>query len=195
MNPLERLVRALRRLPSIGEKSANRLALHILRDSKGLAKELIEALTFVREKVRFCQNCENLTEEDLCSICKNTGRDRGLLCVVQEPVDLLMIERTGDYKGLYHILHGALSPLDGIGPEEIRIESLVKRVRKGGVTEVILATNPTPEGEATALYLKKALSPAGVRMTRIASGLPVGGTLEFSDAQTLSKSLDNRKEF
>lgn len=199
-NPLERLVRALSRLPGIGEKTATRLALFILRDTKGLAGDLTQALTFVREKVRFCKICQNLAEEELCSICRNPDRDRRLVCVVQEPVDLLTLEKTGEYKGLYHVLHGVLSPLDGIGPEEIRIEGLVSRIREtgcgeGGIKEVILATNPNAEGEATALYLKKILSPFGMKITRIASGVPVGGMLEYADAQTLSKSLDNRKEF
>lgn len=199
-NPLERLVRALSRLPGIGEKTATRLALFILRDTKGLAGDLTQALTFVREKVRFCKICQNLAEEELCSICRNPDRDRRLVCVVQEPVDLLTLEKTGEYKGLYHVLHGVLSPLDGIGPEEIRIEGLVSRIREtgrgeGGIKEVILATNPNADGEATALYLKKILSPFGMKITRIASGVPVGGMLEYADAQTLSKSLDNRKEF
>jgi recombination protein RecR len=194
-NPIERLVRALRRLPGIGEKSATRFALFVLRDSQGLANDLIDALTFVREKVKFCRLCQNLSEEELCSICGNSERDRRLVCVVQEPVDLLAVEKTEEYRGLYHILHGALSPLDGVGPDDIRIMSLVKRIQEGGVSEVILATNPNPEGETTALYLKKILAPLGVRLTRIASGVPVGGTLEYSDPQTLAKSLGNRKDF
>jgi recombination protein RecR len=194
-NPIDRLVRALRRLPGIGEKSATRLALFILRDDKELANDLVSALTFVREKVRFCKVCQNLSEEEICPICQDSNRDRRLICVVQEPVDLLAVEKTGEYRGLYHILHGALSPLDGIGPEDIRIQSLVKRIQEGGITEVILATNPNAEGEATALYLKKILSPFGIKITRIASGVPVGGTLEYTDAQTLSKALGNRKDF
>lgn len=195
MNPLERLVRALKRLPGVGEKSATRFALSILRDDKGLANDLIDALADVREKVKFCRLCQNLSEEELCSICRNSERDRRTVCVIQEPVDLLAVEKTGEYRGLYHILHGALSPLDGVGPDDIRIQSLVKRIQEGGIGEVILATNPNPEGETTALYLKKILSPFGLRVTRIASGVPVGGTLEYSDAQTLSKALVNRKDF
>ena len=193
--PLDRLVRALNRLPGIGEKSATRLALFILRDAGGLAGELIQSLTLLREKIRFCKICQNLTEEEPCPVCRDPARDRRLVCVVQEPQDLLVIERTGEYKGLYHTLHGALSPLDGIGPEEIRIKSLVRRVKEGEVREVILATNPNTEGEATALYLKKILAPFEVRITRIATGVPIGGTIEYTDARTLSKSLDNRKEF
>lgn len=191
-NPLERLVKALSRLPGLGEKSATRLALHVVRDTKGLADDLIAALTFVREKVHFCKICQNLTEEALCSICREPDRDARVICVVQEPVDLMMMERTGDYRGRYHVLHGALSPLDGIGPYEIRLQGLLQRIKDGGVTEVILATNPNPEGEATALYLKKALAGTGVTLTRLASGIPVGGTLEYTDAKTLSRALGNR---
>ncbi len=191
-NPIERLVKALSRLPGIGEKSAMRLALFIVRDTKGLADELIEALTFVREKVRFCRLCQNLTEEDLCAICREPDRDAHVICVVQEPVDLMMMERTSEYHGLYHVLHGVLSPLDGIGPEDIRLQGLVGRIKEGEVREVILATNPNPEGEATALYLKKIMAPLGVSLTRLALGLPVGGTLEYTDPKTLSKALGNR---
>lgn len=195
MRPLERLIRSLRRLPSIGEKSATRLALFILRDTKGLAQELIDSLSFVRDRVKFCKICQNLTEEDPCPLCRDSSRDPSVVCVVQEPVDLMMMEKTGTFKGLYHILHGAISPLDGIGPEEIRMEDLVRRVREGKIREVILATDQNAEGEATALYIKKALSPLGIKMTRIASGVPVGGTIEFTDPQTLARSLDNRREF
>lgn len=195
MRPLERLIRSLRRLPSIGEKSATRLALFILRDTKGLAQELIDTLSFVRDRVKFCKICQNLTEEDPCPLCRDSSRDPSVICVVQEPVDLMMMEKTGTFKGLYHILHGAISPLDGIGPEEIRMEDLVRRVREGKVREVILATDQNAEGEATALYIKQALSTLGTKMTRIASGVPVGGTIEFTDPQTLARSLDNRREF
>ncbi len=195
INPIDRLVAALTRLPGIGEKSAMRLALFIIRDTKGLALELSEALNVVRERVRFCKICQNLTEESLCRICQNQNRDAKVICVVQEPVDLLMMEKTGEYRGLYHVLHGALSPLDGVGPEDIRVKSLVQRIREGDVREVILATNPNPEGEATALFLKKALEPFSLKTTRIASGVPVGGTLEYTDAKTLAKSLGNRTEY
>lgn len=194
-NPIERLVKALSRLPGIGEKSAMRLALFIVRDAKGLSDELIGALTFVREKVRFCRLCQNLTEEDLCVICRDTDRDARVICVVQEPVDLMMMERTSEYRGLYHVLHGVLSPLDGIGPEDIRLQGLAQRIKEGQVREVILATNPNPEGEATALYLKKIMTPLGVSLTRLASGLPVGGTLEYTDPKTLSKALAHRIVF
>lgn len=195
MNPVDRLAAALNRLPGIGEKSAMRLTLFLVRDTKGLVGNLIDALNLVHEKVHFCGLCQNLTEGDICAVCRDPERDRRIVCVVQEPVDLLMMERTGEYRGLYHVLHGALSPLDGVGPDEIRIRGLVDRFKEGTVTEVILATNPNPEGEATALYLKKVLSPFGVRLTRIASGVPVGGTLEYSDPKTLSKALGNRTKF
>jgi recombination protein RecR len=195
MNPLERLIKALSRLPGIGEKTATRLALFILREKKGIAPELIQALTTVREKVKFCQICENLTEEELCPICKDERRIPNLICVIQEPVDLLMDEKTGEFRGRYHVLHGVLSPLDGIGPEELRIGSLIKRAQSGGIDEIILAMNPNSEGEATALYLKKLLSDLPIKVTRIASGVPVGGILEYTDPHTLSKALDNRREF
>lgn len=194
-DPIDRLVKALSRLPGIGEKSAMRLALFIVRDAKGLALELGEALDVVRERVRFCKDCQNLTEVELCAVCRDHDRDPRVICVVQEPVDLLMVEKTGEYRGLYHVLHGALSPLDGVGPEDIRTQALIQRLREKDVGEVILATNPNPEGEATALYLKKALAAFPVKITRIASGVPVGGTLEYTDAKTLAKSLGNRKEF
>lgn len=195
ISPIDRLVKALTRLPGIGEKSATRLALFIIRDTKGLALELEESLQEIRQNVRFCSKCQNLTEEEICGICRNSHRDLKLLCVVQEPVDLMMMERTEEYRGLYYVLHGALSPLDGIGPDDIRLQGLLKRLQEGEVKEVILATNPNPEGEATALFLKKALLPFGIPLSRLASGIPVGGTLEYTDAKTLSKALGNRTEF
>ena len=195
-NPIDKLVTALRRLPGIGEKTAGRLALFILRDTQGLARDLISALTYVGENVRFCRSCQNLTSgDDLCDLCRDTRRDPSQICVVQEPVDQMAMEKTGDYRGLYHILHGVLSPLDGIGPDDIRIRSLVRRVSEGQVSEVILATNANSEGEATALYLKKILGPFPVRVTRLASGIPVGAILEYTDAHTLSQALGHRREF
>lgn len=195
MNPLSPLIQALSRLPGIGEKSATRLALHIFRDDKGLVSDLIKALTYVQEKVRFCQICQNLTEEPLCPICRDPQRNQGLICIVQEPVDVIMIEKTGDYHGLYHVLQGSLSPLEGIGPEDIHIQSLIDRIRSHQVSEIILAMNPNVEGEATALYLKKILSSTGIPLTRIASGVPVGGTLEYTDAKTLARAMGNRKGY
>jgi recombination protein RecR len=197
-NPIARLVSALSRLPGIGEKSATRLALFILRDTKGLSSDLIDALSHVREKVRFCQTCQNLSEEELCPVCSDPQRDRSRICIVQEPVDVMMVERTGEYRGLYHVLHGALSPLDGVGPEDIRIASLLKRVAsEEALSEVILATNPNPEGEATALFLKKAVADAAPRLavTRIASGVPVGGSVEYTDPKTLARALSSRQNY
>ena len=196
-NPLQRLVDALSRLPGIGEKSATRLALFILRDAKNLSGDLIDALTFVRERVRFCRLCQNLAEEELCPICSDPDRDHARICVVQEPVDLLMMERAEEYHGLYHVLHGTISPLDGVGPEDIRIASLLKRLKETPTSEVILATNPNPEGEATALYLRKVISEATPRtqITRIASGVPVGGVVEYTDPKTLARALANRRDF
>ncbi len=194
-SPMIRLIQALGRLPGIGEKTASRLSLFLLRDRLGVAQEIITALTHLKEKVKFCQGCQNLTEETLCSICRDASRDRHILCVVQEPVDLLAIEKTGDYKGLYHILHGAFSPLEGTGPEDLHLDSLLLRLKTEGISEVILATNPTAEGETTALYLKKALTPFQLKITRIASGVPVGSILEYTDSHTLSRALTNRLAF
>lgn len=196
-NPIDRLVNALSRLPGVGEKSAMRHALFILRDTKDLTTDLIDALTFVREKVRFCRLCQNLTEEELCPICSNPERDRSRICVVQEPVDLLMVERAQEYRGRYHVLHGTIAPLDGVGPEDLRIASLLRRVKEEGPEEVILATNPNPEGEATALYLRKAITEVNprVKVTRIASGVPVGGTVEYTDSKTLARAFTNRRDF
>ena len=195
MNPLDRLIKALSHLPGIGQKSAARLALFLLKDEKGASQELAEALVAARERVRFCSLCRNLTEAETCSLCRDPERNRSLLCIVEGPADLMAVERTGEFRGLYYLLHGALSPLDGIGPEEMRFDRLVKRVREGKFREVILATNPNPEGEATALYLKKLLTPLGPAISRIASGVPVGGTLEYTDAQTMARSLASRRDF
>jgi recombination protein RecR len=195
MNPLERIIQLLSRLPGLGQKSALRLALFLMKDEKGTAQELARALISMKEKIRFCRLCQNLTEEEVCSLCRNDGRNRDLLCVVEGPTDLLAMERSGEYRGLYYILHGALAPLDGVGPGEMNLDRLVKRIREGKFSEVILATNPNPEGEATALYLKKILDPLHLKLTRIASGVPVGGTLEYSDAQTLARSLITRRDY
>lgn len=195
MNPLEPLIRALSLLPGIGEKSATRLALFIFRDNQGLASDLTKALTTIQEKVRYCKICQDLTEEETCALCRDTARDHRLICIVQEPVDLMMFEKTGEYHGLYHVLHGALSPLEGTGPEDIRLQSLLKRIEGSNIVEIILAMNPNTEGEATALYLKKIFVSSGIPLTRIASGVPVGGTLEYTDPKTLSRALGNRKKY
>lgn len=194
MTLLEPLVLALSRLPGIGEKSATRLALFILRDKKGLATDLIKSLQFITEKVLFCRRCQNLSEKEICSTCNDLHRSQNLLCIVQEPVDLLMIEKTGDYRGLYYVLHGVISPLDGVGPDDLKLKNLIHRVKEG-ITEVILATNPNAEGETTALYLKKILAPLNIKITRIASGIPVGGSLEYTDAKTLAQAMGHRRDF
>jgi len=193
--PLERLVRALSQLPGIGERSATRLALFLVKDEKGVADELGRALIALKEKVRFCSLCQNLTEEPVCSLCRDPARNPELLCVLEGPADLLAVEKSGEFRGFYYLLHGALSPLEGIGPEEMKLGRLVKRIREAKFSEVILATNPNAEGEATALYLKKMLSSLKIKLSRIASGVPVGGTLEYTDAQTLARSLLTRREF
>lgn len=194
LQPLARLVKALTSLPGIGEKSATRLALFLLKEEREITRELAQALIAMKEKVGFCRLCQNLTEEEICLLCRDDQRNHQTLCVVEGLVDWMAMEKT-EYRGLYYLLHGALSPLDGVGPEEMKFEKLVKRIKEGKFQEVILATNPNPEGEATALYLKKLLAPLGVKLSRIASGVPVGGTLEYTDAQTLSRSLQTRHEF
>jgi recombination protein RecR len=199
-DPIARLIHRLSRLPGIGEKSATRLAFHILRAPEAHARELAAAILEVREKVRLCSVCCNLTEADPCDLCASARRDGHTICVVGQPTDLIAIERGGSYRGLYHVLHGVLSPLDGIGPEDLRIAELVRRLGPAAtadatpVTEVILATSPNVEGEATAMYLARLIKPLGVKVTRIASGVPIGGELEYVDQVTLTRALDGRRE-
>ena len=193
MDPIQRLIQRLARLPGIGEKTATRLAFHILRAPEVQARELAQAVLEVREKIRLCSVCCNLTEADPCSICGDTRRDAHTLCVVAQPTDVLAVERSGDYRGRYHVLHGVLSPLDGVGPEDLRIAELLRRL-SGEVTEVILATSPNVEGEATAMYLARLVKPLGPRVTRIASGVPIGGELEYVDQVTLSRAIEGRHE-
>ena len=188
---VERLVGHLSQLPGIGRKTAQRLALHILRLPKADAESLAEAITDVKEKVRYCSVCCNITEADPCVICASPKRDRSMICVVEEPSDVLALEKTNEYKGLYHVLGGSLSPLDGVGPEDLKIRELLARV-SDGIQEVILAMNPNVEGEATTLYLTKLLKPLGVKVSRIARGLPIGGDLEFADEATLARALEDR---
>jgi recombination protein RecR len=190
--PLERLIHHLSRLPGIGQKSAARVALYILKSEKELAENLAKALTDVKEKIRFCSICYNLTDDDPCAICRDENRANGIVCVVEGPGDQLAIEESGVFKGRYHILHGVLSPLDGIGPEDLRVAELLGRLEKEGVKEVILATNPTAEGEATASFLAKFLAPKGLKMTRIALGVPMGGDLKYMDSMTLQHALKSR---
>ena len=193
--PFARLIEALQRLPGIGPKSAQRLTFFLLKRPIDEVRELSEAVLAVKEKITYCTNCFNVTDEDPCRICADPARDDRILCVVEEPNDLLAMERTGEFRGRYHVLLGALSPLDGVGPEDIKIRELLARLESGATTEVILATNPNVEGEATAIFLAKLLRPLGVRVTRIARGLPVGGDLEYADQVTLSKALEGRREF
>jgi recombination protein RecR len=190
---VENLVSQLTRLPGVGTRTAQRLAFHLLRVPKEEALALASALEEVKERVRFCRECGNLTEEDVCAICRDARRDRALVCVVEQPADLISLERTAEYRGLYHVLGGSLSPLDGVEPGDLRIEELMQRVERDGVEEVVLATNPTMTGEATAAYLADRLR-GRVRVTRLASGLPVGSDLEYADEVTLGRALAGRRE-
>jgi recombination protein RecR len=186
------LVEKLRTLPGVGRKTAERLAFHILKSPRAEAENLSRAIMDVKDKAMLCSVCSSITDTDPCQICADQARDHSMICVVEEAHDLFSIERVGEYTGVYHVLMGALSPLDGVGPEEIRVKELMARVEKGGVIEIILATNPNAEGEATAMYLAKTLRPLGIAVTRIARGLPMGGDLEYADEMTLSKSLSGR---
>ena len=190
---VENLVAQLSRLPGIGTRTAQRLAFHILSTKQDEALALANAIVEVKERVRFCRECGNLTEEELCSICKDTRRDRSVVCVVEQPVDVISLERTHEYRGLYHVLGGSLSPLDGVEPEDLRIKELLARIEAGGIEEVVLATNPNMTGEATAAFLADRLRDR-VRVTRLASGLPVGGDLEYADEVTLGRALTGRRE-
>ncbi len=191
--PVAQLIRELSRFPGIGEKTATRLAFHILRSPSEDAGSLARAILAVKEQIRFCSVCFNITDIDPCCICRDERRQKDLLCVVEGPQDVSSIERTGEYRGHYHILHGVLSPINGIGPEDLRLDSLVRRVTKEAVQEVIVATNPKVEGETTALYIARLLSPFGVKVTRLAQGLPMGGELEYFDEATVSKALEGRR--
>ena len=191
---LSTLVEELCRLPGVGEKTAQRLAFFILRTPPERARRLAQAIVEVKEKIIFCSRCRGITEVDPCALCTDPSRDRGLICVVEDPSDVFLVERTGIYKGLYHVLMGALSPLDGIRPDQLTIDALLARVEQGGIREIICATNPNTEGEATVLYLARLVKPHGVRLTRLAHGLPVGGHLEYADEITLSRSLEGRHD-
>jgi recombination protein RecR len=191
---VERLINEFARLPGIGPKSASRLTFYLLRAGGDQALDLAEALQDLKEKTRFCSVCFNITEQDHCLICEDETREQQVLCVVEEPLDVLAIERSRAFDGRYHVLHGAISPVEGIGPEDLRVDELVRRVQGGDFREVILATNPTLEGESTALYLQRRLAGTGVRLTRLARGLPVGGDLEYTDEITLGRALEGREE-
>ena len=192
--PVARLVEELVRLPGIGPKSASRLAYYLLRTPEEESRALAEAILEMKARMRFCARCYNITEVDPCAICADENRDRSRICVVEEPLDVVALERTGRYRGLYHVLHGAISPVEGIGPDDLRIRELLTRVRLQPVEEIILATNPSMEGDATAMYLAQHLIPLGVRVTRLAHGLPMGGDLEYADEITLSRALEGRRE-
>ena len=192
--PIARLVEELTKLPGVGQKTAQRLAFHLLKVPPEEARSLAEAIVEAREKVTFCTRCFNFAQGELCEYCADARRDPALVCVVERPQDIVAVERTGEFRGLYHVLGGAISPIDGIGPEELKVRELLERVRKDGITEVIVATNPRVEGEATAVYLANILKPLGVKATRIASGLPVGGDLEYADEVTLGRALKGRLE-
>ncbi|MBL8238818.1 MAG: recombination protein RecR [Bryobacterales bacterium] len=192
--PLSRLVEEFRRLPGIGQKSAQRIAFHLLRATKEDAFRLARAIVDVKEKLGLCTVCNNVSDGELCPYCSNPGRDQSVICVVEEPPNILPIESTRTFEGLYHVLHGSISPLRGIGPEQLKIKSLLQRLQSGDTQEIILATNPTLEGEATAAYLSRLLKPLGLRVTRIAMGIPVGSDLEYADEVSMSKSLENRRE-
>ena len=193
-HPLRRLITELSRLPGIGEKTAARIAFHILSCSKEQVLDLAQAIARVKEEITLCTSCFTFTDDDPCRICRDLSRSSEVICVVETPGDLIALERSGVFKGKYHVLHGVLSPLSGIGPENLRIKELIARVEKGGVREIILATNPTVEGGTTALYLSKLLKPFSIRVTRIAQGVPMGGDIEYLDEVTLGKAIEGRTE-
>jgi recombination protein RecR len=192
--PLQRLIEEFKRLPGVGQKSAQRLAFHVLRAPREQAAKLSAALLDVKDNLGICVECHNISDSELCVFCRDPHRDKSSICVVEEPHNIVPIETTRTFDGLYHVLNGAISPLRGIGPEQLQIKSLLDRIGRGEVNEVILATNPTVEGEATAVYLSRLLKPMGLKVTRIAMGIPVGSDLEFADQVTMSKSLENRRE-
>jgi recombination protein RecR len=190
-----KLIQELNKLPGIGPKSAQRLAYYLLRAPEEQTKLLVDAILSIKQKTRLCSVCFNVTDADPCSICRSSQRDRTKICIVEQPQDILALEHTGIYKGLYHVLHGAISPTEGVGADDIRIKELMNRLQGGSIDEVILATNPTLEGEQTALYLNKLISPLGIRVTRLARGLPFGTELEYADDVTLTRAIEGRQEF
>ena len=192
--PLTRLVEQLQKLPGIGAKGAQRLAFHVLRTPREETERLCDAIRDVKERVTYCSICNNITDVDPCPYCTSDSRDHQLICVVEEPQNVSVVEKTRGFKGVYHVLMGALSPLHGVGPDDLKVKGLLERVGLGGVTEVILATNPNVEGEATALYLARLLKPLGVRVTRIAMGIPVGSDLEYADEVTMSRAMEGRRD-
>lgn len=191
--PIERLIEAFARLPGIGPKTAQRLAFFVLRTQGDYARELSQAVGEVKEKIRLCSICGNYTDQDICGICRSRNRNREIICVVEDPKDVLALERTNEYRGLYHVLHGAISPVEGIGPEQLRIRELLKRLEGGEVKEIILATNSTIEGDTTSLYLARLIAPLEIPVTRIAQGIPVGGDIDYADEVTLTKAFLGRR--
>ena len=192
--PLDRLVESFERLPSIGRKTAQRLAMYMLTADAKVANEFCDAITEAREKIHYCKQCQNLTDSELCSVCTSATRDKGLICVVEQPQDVMAFERMREYNGLYHVLHGALAPMDGIGPDSLKIKELVARLSDDTVREIIIATDPTVEGETTASYLSRLIKPFGIKVTRLAYGIPVGGDLEYADEVTLARAFAGRNE-
>jgi recombination protein RecR len=192
--PISRLIEELNKLPGIGPKTAQRLAYHLLQAPAERSRDLADAVLGIKENLRFCSVCLNITDTDPCGICADGTRDVSKVCVVEEPIDIMPLERTRKFRGLYHVLHGVISPSDGIKPEDLRIRELLERLGKTGITEVILATNPNVEGEATSMYIQRLISPLGIRVTRLARGLPFGGDLEYADDVTLSRALEGRQE-
>ena len=192
--PLAKLINELSKLPGIGTKSAQRLAFHILSLEDAEAERLAEAITCAKREMKYCSLCGNLTDEDPCAICSDSSRREDIICVVESPRDVMAMERIKEYNGLYHVLHGVISPMEGIGPEDINLKSLIQRLQANDVKELIIATNPNIEGEATAMYIARLIKPAGIKVTRIAHGIPVGGDLEYADEVTLLKSLEGRRE-
>ena len=192
--PVSRLIEEFHRLPGIGPKTAQRLTYYLTRMPQEEARALAEAILAVKDKIVLCATCQNITDTDPCIICRGEGRDSTKICVVAEPLDILPLERTREYKGQYHVLHGVISPMEGIGPDDLKIKELLSRLQDGVVSEVILATNPNLEGEATSMYLQKLISPLGIKVTRLARGLPFGADLEYADEVTLTRALENRQE-
>lgn len=192
--PLEILIEQFAKLPGIGKKTATRLAFHVLNSSNEEAKAFANAITNAKEQVKLCKICQNITDTETCALCESPKRDKSVICVTESPKDVISIEKTNEYHGLYHVLHGAISPMDNIGPNDIKIPELLERLKDDTVKEVIMATNPTIEGEATAMYIAKLIKPFGIRVTRIAHGIPVGGDLEYADEITLTKAMEGRRE-
>ena len=192
--PMARLIDEFKRLPGIGQKSAQRIAFHVLRATREDAERLVQAVLNVKDRMRLCARCHNISDEELCPICSDSNRNQKFLCVVEEPRNILVIEKTRQFNGLYHVLHGSLSPLRGVGPEQLKVKSLLERLESGTIEEIIVATNPTVEGEATAVYLSRLLKPLGVKVTRIGMGIPVGSDLDYVDEVTMLKSIEGRKE-